>query len=152
MSFDNGVLRLPSQQDQEQAKQVQRHLAQLGVGDSGRCQLRLQTPSGEETVELPHAVIGLLNRILSEMADGNAMTLVPVHAELTTSQAADLLNISRPHFIKLLESGAVPFTKVGSHRRIRAEEVLRYREQRIAQRREVLQQLTEEAERLGLGY
>ncbi len=150
MSADNGQLSLPSQREQEQAKTVQRRLAQLR--DSERCHLRLQTPSGDETVELPNAVVGLLNRILIEMADGNAVTLVPIHAELTTSQAADLLNISRPHFIKLLASGAVPYAKVGSHRRIKAEDVLRYRESRIAKRRKALEELTEEAERLGLGY
>lgn len=152
MSFDNGALSLPSRLDQERAKEVQRQLARLRLEDSERCRLRLQTPHGEETVELPHAVIGLLTRILAEMADGNAVTLVPVHAQLTTSQAADLLNISRPHFIKLLESDALRYTKVGSHRRTLAEDVLRYREQRIVQRHEALQQLTEEAERLGLGY
>lgn len=150
MATENGPLMLPSERDQEQAKLVQRHLAHLQ--QSGHCQLRLQAPSGEETVELPYAVVTLLNRILTEMADGNAVTLVPVHAELTTSQAADLLNISRPHFVKLLESHAIPFTKVGSHRRIKAEDVLRYRERRLAQRGEVLEELTQEAERLGLGY
>lgn len=150
MAAENGHLALPSERDQEQAKIVQRHLAQLRQSD--RCHLRLQAPSGEETVELPYAVITLLNRILTEMADGNAVTLVPVHAELTTSQAADLLNISRPHFVKLLESKAIPFSKVGSHRRIRAEDVLCYREQRLGRRRKVLEELTVEAERLGLGY
>lgn len=150
MPPDHGSLSLPSPIEQEQAKAVQRRLAQLHEAD--RCHLRLHAPSGEETVELPNAVLGLLNRILSEMADGNAVTLVPVHAELTTSQAADLLNISRPHFVKLLESGAVPFSKVGSHRRIRAEDVLRYREQQQAQRQQALADLTAEAERLGMGY
>lgn len=150
MASEDGPLALPSERDREQAKLVQRRLAQLQHSD--RCQLRLHAPSGEETVELPYAVVTLLNRILTEMADGNAVTLVPVHAELTTSQAADLLNISRPHFVKLLESGAIPHTKVGSHRRIRAEDVLRYREERLAKRSKALEDLTQEAERLDLGY
>lgn len=143
-------LALPTEREQEQAKRVQRSLAHLQ--ESNRCTLRLQGSDGDETVELPHSVLTLLNRILTEMADGNAVTLVPVHAELTTSQAADLLNISRPHFVKLLESKAVPFTKVGSHRRIRAADVLRYREDRVAQRKQALADLTDEAERLKLGY
>jgi excisionase family DNA binding protein len=150
MVSENESLALPTERDQEQAKLVQRHLAHLQQSD--RCQLRLQAASGEETVELPHAVVALLNRILTEMADGNAVTLVPVHAELTTSQAADLLNVSRPHFVKLLESGAIAFTKVGSHRRIKAEDVLRYREERMKKRSEALDELTAEAQRLGLGY
>lgn len=150
MATDNSHLTLPSEQEQEQAKRVQRRLAKLR--QSERCQLRLHAPSGEETVELPHAVIALLDRILSEMADGNAVTLVPVHAELTTSQAADLLNVSRPHFVKLLEAGEIGYTKVGSHRRIKAEDVLRYREARLGKRRQALEDLTAEAERLKLGY
>lgn len=150
MSTDHGVTRFPTHKDQEQAKAVHHHLAQLL--DADHCQLRVSTAQGEETLELPHAVVRLLDRVLGEMADGNAVTLVPVHAELTTSQAADLLNVSRPHLIKLLESGAVPFSMVGSHRRVRAEDVLSYRSERIAKRREALTELTEEAERLGLGY
>jgi excisionase family DNA binding protein len=150
MATDSQLPTLPSQREQEQAKAVQRQLALLK--DTERHHLRLQAPGGDETLELPGAVIELLSRILGEMADGNAVTLVPIHAELTTSQAADLLNISRPHFIKVLESGAIRFTKVGSHRRIKAEDVLKYREERVARRREALTELTTEAERLGLGY
>lgn len=150
MSADSRQLSLPSRREQEQAKALQRQLAQLR--DAERGHLRLQAPGGNETLELPSAVIPLLSRILSEMADGNAVTLVPVHAELTTSQAADLLNVSRPHFIKLIEAQAIPFTKVGSHRRVRAEDVLRYKSEREDLRRAALTELTSEAERLDLGY
>lgn len=150
MSADSRQLSLPSQREQEQAKALQRQLARLR--DAERGHLRLQAPGGNETLELPSAVIPLLSRILSEMADGNAVTLVPVHAELTTSQAADLLNVSRPHFIKLIEAQAIPFTKVGSHRRVRAEDVLRFKSEREDLRRAALTELTNEAERLDLGY
>lgn len=150
MTESNGNLSLPSVQEQEQAKELRRKLA--AMVESTHCHVRLQASGGEEPLELPISVVTLLNRILAEMADGNAVTLVPVHAELTTSQAANLLNISRPHLIKLLESGVITFTKVGSHRRVRAEDVLRYREERLAKRREALEELTAEAEHLGLGY
>lgn len=143
-------LSLPSHQEQEQAKALRRHLEALT--GSEHCHLRLQADSGDEALELPVSVVALLNRILAEMADGNAVTLVPVHAELTTSQAADLLNVSRPHLVKLLEAGAIEFTKVGSHRRIRAEAVLRYRENQQTSRRRALEELTAEAQRLGLRY
>lgn len=150
MSHEDALLPLPSPKEQAQAKAVYRQLAQLQNAE--RCHLRLQAPGGEQALELPTAVIEMLSRILGEMADGNSVTLVPVHAELTTSQAADLLRVSRPHFVKLLEARAIPFTKVGTHRRIRAEDVLQYREVQQGKRRKALEQLTAEAERLGLGY
>ncbi|PWN57761.1 helix-turn-helix domain-containing protein [Abyssibacter profundi] len=150
MADDDGNLSLPSQEEQEQAKQLQRRLAEMVETD--QCHVRLQANGGDEALELPVYVVRMLNRIFAEMAEGNAVTLVPVHAELTTSQAADLLNVSRPYLIKLLESGDIAYIKVGSHRRVRAEDVLRYRETQLTKRREALAELTAEAQRLGLGY
>ena len=150
MTEQEDALALPSQQEQEQAKELRRRLASLV--DSSHCHLRLQATGADESLELPVSVVHLLNRILAEMADGNAVTLVPVHAELTTSQAADLLNVSRPHLIKLLEAGEIQYSKVGSHRRIRADDVLRYREAQLEKRLKALDELTAEAQRLKLGY
>lgn len=147
MSTDN-LSPLPTSQDQELAKRLQRSLARLQ--DSG--EVCLQAPCGEETIKLPTAVVGLLQRILTEMADGNAVTLVPIHAELTTSEAAGLLNVSRPHLVSLLKAGELPHIKVGSHRRILARDVLAYRDKVLGMRRRALTELTQEAERLGLGY
>lgn len=143
-------LALPSTEEQQQAKELRRELARLV--DADHAHLRLHAQGNEESFELPVSVARLLNRILAEMADGNAVTLVPIHAELTTSQAADLLNVSRPHLVKLLETGVIDHTKVGSHRRVRAEAVLRYREEQLKKRAEALDELTAEAQRLGLGY
>lgn len=99
---------------------------------------------------LPVTVVRLLQDILREMAAGNAISLVPIHAELTTQQAADALNVSRPFLIGLLKAGELPYRQVGSHRRVRFDDLMRYKRDIDARRAETLRQLTAESEELGL--
>lgn len=101
---------------------------------------------------VPRKAVELLRDILAEMAQGNAVTLMPLHAELTTQEAADALNVSRPYLVKLLESGAMPFTKAGTHRRIHLQDVIRYREQQSATSQKALQALVDQAQSHGMGY
>jgi excisionase family DNA binding protein len=103
-------------------------------------------------VTVPRAAFELFVRILGEMANGNAVTIVPVHAELTTQQAADLLNVSRPYMVKLLEEEKIPCRMVGTRRRVRFEDLVRYKQQDEAERQTVVDELTAEAQRLGLDY
>lgn len=121
---------------------------------------RHPTPSGrvvlvvddapETKVSVPAPAFKLLIDVLDELAKGNAVTVAPVHKELTTQQAAELLNVSRPYFISLLEAGALPYRKVGTHRRVRLADVLAYQKADEGQRRERQRALTREAEELGL--
>jgi excisionase family DNA binding protein len=112
-------------------------------------------PEGEGrpvSATVPRDAFELFLEILGQMANGNAVTIVPVHAELTTQQAADLLNVSRPFLVGLLESGKIPSRKVGSHRRVKAADLVAYRQRDEAERKKVLDELTSEAEKHGLGY
>ncbi len=106
----------------------------------------------ESKVTVPVPALALLADILREMGRGHAVVIVPYGAELTTQQAADLLNVSRPYVVKLIETNQLAARKVGPRRRVRFEDLMAYKHADDAQRREVARQLTEDAEELGLGY
>jgi excisionase family DNA binding protein len=110
---------------------------------------KLILPSGEE-IELPHSVFAVLARVVHEMAQGNAVRVMPVYAELTTQHAANLLNVSRPFLVKLLEEGEIPYKKVGTHRRIRLEDPLVYKEHRDGERLRLLDEMASEAQEQSL--
>jgi len=104
----------------------------------------------EADIALPSSVLKLLLGALEEMGKGNAVTLLPLQAELTTQQAAELMRVSRPSLIKMLDERKLPFRKVGAHRRVRYADVLRYLEVEHSRRVKVMEELMEETERLGL--
>ncbi len=117
--------------------------------------IRIMKDSGlgeEEAIAIPAAAFDLLIEVLTQMAEGNAVTIVPLHAELTTQEAADILNVSRPYFVELLETGKIPFRKVGTRRRVRYEDVLNYRRDIDFQRTKVLEELAAQAQELDMGY
>lgn len=99
---------------------------------------------------VPASAARALAQILGEMAKGNGVALVPLQGELSTQRAADLLGVSRPYFVKLLEEGRIPFRKVGSQRRVKYHSLLRYMEQYQRDAAAALEEMTAEAQRLGL--
>jgi excisionase family DNA binding protein len=103
-------------------------------------------------VELPTSALRLLVDILAELADGNAVKVVPIHAELTTQEAADMLNVSRPHLVKLLESGVLPFHKAGKHRRVRFADLMAFKAERDRASSQAMEELARQAQELRLGY
>ncbi len=106
--------------------------------------------SPETSITVPSEAFQLFIDLLDQLALGNAVTIAPVHAELTTQQAAELLNVSRPFLVKLLESNEIPFRKVGTHRRIRLVDILVFQRQLDKQRSDSMRELTREAEHLDL--
>lgn len=110
----------------------------------------LSGPLGEN-MELPPSVFYVLERVAEVMGRGDAITVVPIGRLLTTQQTAALLNVSRQYLVRQLDGGAIPFTKTGTHRRLRIEDVLEYKRARDAERRANLKKLTQLSEEFG-GY
>lgn len=141
---------LPSGEEQEEARDLLRELARLR-GDRV-VRIRSSDPRSRVDVVLPARFFHALLELLRHNAEGNAVTLVPVHAELTTQEAADLLNVSRPHLVKLLEQGELPFHRTGRHRRIKAQDLFAYREERRRQSEAAFQELADLSQEHDLGY
>lgn len=112
---------------------------------------KLVSPDGTE-VEIPASAFAALHAVVHDMANGLTITLIPHDKELTTKEAADILNFSRPFLVRMLDRGDIPFHRVGTHRRLNVEDVLAYRELRAARRREKLRELTELSEQVEGGY
>jgi excisionase family DNA binding protein len=141
----------PSKADAVLAKVSGTKLA-AHLGRSGDLRLEVKTGTTSEELILPTSALRLLVRALAEMGAGNAVALTPIRAELTSQQAADLLNVSRPHLVKLLDEGAIPSRKVGSHRRVRLEDLLAYKREFEARRRAALEELQALSQDLKMGY
>lgn len=141
---------LPSEADAVLAKETSRVLAShMRNGDP--MELRIpDDPSPEGTVRLPLSAVRLLVRILEEMARGHAVTLIPVHAELTTQEAAEMLNISRPSLIQLLDDAKIEYRRVGTHRRVRFEGLIKYKRAAESARRAALEELAAYDQELGI--
>jgi excisionase family DNA binding protein len=142
--------RLPSEAEAGLAKETSRVLASR-LKKGAAIELRfVDDDAGQATVKLPPPAVGLLLRILEEMARGNAVTIIPVHAELTTQEAADMLNMSRPSLIQLLDEGKIEYRRVGTHRRVRFEALMKYKRRMDEQRQAALRELAAYDQDLGI--
>ena len=144
----------PTAADAQLALESSRRLTQfLAARPKKALRVRIEPENEpEESISIPVTAFRLLNSILTEMAKGNAVTLIPVHAELTTQQAADILNVSRPFLIEQLEKGIIPYRKVGTHRRVMFEDLMEYKQTMDHNRLKALEELSVIDQELGLGY
>lgn len=145
------IVHLPTQAEVEQAKISSRTLSKYA--DVDRVQLALRGCNGEsDDLVLPGHVLQILLDVLSEMSKGNAISLIPHHQEVSTQEAANLINVSRPFLVGLLEDGEIPFRKVGAHRRVLLTDVLAYREKTECMRTQALDELAALSQEEGMGY
>ena len=140
---------LPSEAEAILAKETSRVLAGRAQA-TDPLQFRMLDDPAAGTVKLPASAVRMLIHILDEMARGNAVTVIPVHAELTTQEAADMLNISRPSLIQLLDEGKIDYRRVGTHRRVRFEAIMAYKRRADSDRRAALAELAAYDQEIGL--
>ena len=148
-SLDNVAMTTPTESETRLAKESSRLLAPV-LGDQSEFQVQvIGEHLSETTLAIPATAMRLLARILAEMAQGHAVSLLPLHAELTTQEAADLLGVSRPYLVQLLERREIPFHKVGTHRRVQLRDVAAYKQRVDAARRATLEALAAYDQELG---
>jgi excisionase family DNA binding protein len=148
-------LQVPDQGDAGLAAEAVGQLAEFlraHPTPTSRVRLCADEPDGDTQIVLPSFVLSFLIDVLAQVANGNAVTVAPVHAELTTQQAADLLNVSRPFLIKLLEDRRIPYRRVGNRRKVLLTDLLDYKRKDDEYRRGIADELTREAQDLGLDY
>lgn len=148
-------LELPDERTAKQAGEAASLMVEILGDDSLSISLRLVRPNGEvspTTIELPVMAVRLIVNVLTELGKGNAVAVAPVQAELTSQQAADILNVSRPYLVKLLKEGKIPYNLVDNRRIISLRDLLDYQRRDDAYRRAMSRELTQEAQHIGLEY
>lgn len=142
-------IRKPSKADQKIASESYSALASVIE------QIRTQQPEIEieetkDKIKIPISALRLLGDILKAMSQGKLISLVPIAAEVTTQAAAEFLGCSRPHLVKLLEDGEIAFTKVGKHRRIKFDDIVKYKQQMKQRQKQNIIDLMNADEETGL--
>lgn len=144
---------LPSEAEIALARESGRALSAMLQTRAETQQIDLHDDQGAvRVVRVPTSALRLLLDVLTEIGQGNAVSVIPIHAELTTQEAADVLNVSRPFLVQLLEKGEIPFHKTGTHRRVRYQDVMEYQKRIDTERRRALDDLAAQAQALGMGY
>lgn len=144
---------IPTVEDAKKAESVMRNVSHFdGKNKASNFEFTLVLQNNSRNLQLPSHFMPFLMGVLNEIAHGNAVTLVPSNKEFTTQEAADILNVSRPFIIKVLESGEIPFYKIGTHRRIRAKDLMSFKKKLKEKSENALDELSKMAQEDKLGY
>jgi excisionase family DNA binding protein len=145
-------IELPTEAVAREALQALRPLSELARQRTFEHVLvRAQGDRESVGVKVPRAAFKLFLEVLAQLSNGNAVTIVPIRSELTTQEAADLLNVSRPHVVHLMEVGVIPFRRVGTHRRVLASDLLAYRRRDDERRRAIAREIVQMGQVIGDG-
>jgi excisionase family DNA binding protein len=140
---------IPTERDRQSAAEGSQTLSRyISNGET----VRLHAADADTEIALSDSVVRLLHDVMKCFADGESVTVVSRQAEISTIEAADLLGVSRPYLVKLLDSGHIACRRVGEHRRVPLDDLLRYREENKARRMDVLAELQAQAQDLDMGY
>lgn len=142
----------PGEVDAQRAERARRRIADyLSAHPAGSADVSvLIEGSPEDVLVVPRPVVEMIAHMLGQLAAGRGVSVIPSHAELTTQQAADMLNVSRPYLIGLLESGAIPYRTVGRHRRVTFEDLMDFKRHDDLKRRAAADELADLSQELGL--
>ncbi|MDP4710800.1 MAG: helix-turn-helix domain-containing protein [Saprospiraceae bacterium] len=142
-------IKRPTKQEQKTAMEsynaISAMLAQLNSST-----VEIEIEETKEKIKIPLHALKLLAKILEATSKGNPISIIPIAAELTTQAAAEFLGCSRPHLVKLLEEGEIPFTKVGKHRRVKFEDCVGYKKRKREEREALLVEIMKGDEEIGL--
>jgi excisionase family DNA binding protein len=147
----SNVIHLPTIEEAEEAKVSSRALSKYASNDRLNLKIILNGNKTEDLI-LPGSAVNMLLEVLTEMSKGNAMTLMPINAELSTQKTAEILNVSRPYLVNLLEKGEIKFRKVGAHRRVMAQDVFEYKQRIDSERLKALDEIAAGAQEHEMGY
>ncbi|MDJ0624946.1 MAG: helix-turn-helix domain-containing protein [Candidatus Caenarcaniphilales bacterium] len=146
----------PNEEETAQAKKIEEQLNLKDFVDNPSCsdqeeaQQNFQLQLNGKAFPIPATMRKLLISLIRNMAEGKAVTLIPLDSELTTQQAADYLNVSRPYLIGLLNEGKIDYRKVGKHRRVLFKDLVIYKEESYKRSMEALDEITKTSQELGL--
>ena len=141
---------LPSPQEVREARVSSEKISKYANADHVR--ISLHGNNETEELVLPQHIVQILQSALSETAEGNAVNLMSVNRELGTQEAADILNVSRPYVVKLMEENKIPHYKVGTHRRVLARDIFAYKQKMAQKRKQTLDELAALSQQEGMGY
>ncbi|MBK6623078.1 MAG: helix-turn-helix domain-containing protein [Saprospirales bacterium] len=142
-------IKRPTKQEQETARKSYNALNAM-LERLGSANPEIEIEETKEKIRIPLRVLKLLVKILEATSQGTPISIIPIATEMTTQAAAELLGCSRPHLVKLLEDGEIPFTKVGKHRRVKFEDVMKFKMAKRKEREALLIEIIKGDEELGL--